>query len=220
MRNSHRFVLLLLGDLVTHANNYADTTPNHHSSRQALLEEARRITRSGAKGAPGCHSRKRQPRYPRSSIRILATTVFRPANRQERRPLRSPTDHKHNSCSPWTTSRQPPSSPFNACFGLPQASFSFPGPRPRFRSASSCHRRSETKRSREPHRCSSSFRSSGWRQLIERSSKCREPARHRFRWRSTRVHAKRACNGRIRPRGSGRYSPARRQSRHRIAHRT
>ena len=67
--------------LVTHANNCIDTTPNHHGSRQALLEETRRITRSGAKGATGCYSRKRQPRYPRQSIRVLATTVFRSSNR-------------------------------------------------------------------------------------------------------------------------------------------
>lgn len=60
---------------VAHANNDTDPAPNHHSSRQALLEETRRITRPGAEGASSRHSRKRQPRHSRPSLRVLATVV-------------------------------------------------------------------------------------------------------------------------------------------------
>jgi hypothetical protein len=194
--------------LTANANDQIDPAPNHHSSRQALLEETRRITRPGAKGPPSRNSRKRQPRHPRQSIRVLATTLIRPSNRKERRPLCSPTHYKHNTRSPHATSRQPPSSSLNSRFSLPQTSLSFPRPRTRFCFTSSCHRRSERTCPREPHCSCSRLSGSGRRQLIKRSSRCRKPPRHRLRRCRTRFNAKRARNGRIWPRRLGRYATA------------
>jgi AP-1 complex subunit beta-1 len=59
----------------TTTNNSTDTIANPDCCGQTLPEEARSSPRTGAEGSSDRNSRVRQPRYPRQSIRLLATPV-------------------------------------------------------------------------------------------------------------------------------------------------
>jgi vesicle coat complex subunit len=52
-----------------------DSVTDPDRSRQTFPQEARSITRPSTESPPSCNSRERQPRYPRSCLCILATTL-------------------------------------------------------------------------------------------------------------------------------------------------
>lgn len=64
-----------------------DTTPNPHSCRQALPQEAGQQPNTCAASSAASYCRERQPRYPRPRLRLLASPFRRPRRCQIRYPL-------------------------------------------------------------------------------------------------------------------------------------
>lgn len=158
-----------------------DTTPNPHSCRQALPKETGQQPNPCAASPPASNCRERQPRHPRSRLRLLASSFWRPGRCQICYPLRQARDHHNNDLTATFSSRVAPNRAIYSRVCLPQAAGDICWPRPLRcrRHPARCNPGADAECAREPH-C-------GLRRHHRDPEQCRESFGHRLRWCGTSI---------------------------------